>query len=185
MSGFELNLHSFLLVSEVNGPGRRSVFWSQGCNRNCPGCINPDAGPVTPNLIVSVEEAFAKIPLKQVEGITISGGEPFLQPEPFARLAKLCRDAGLHVMVYSGFTLEELNGKSELNFLKYIDLLIDGSYEAETAQTHPWAGSGNQRIHDFSKSIKMENSDFTQGEVHISPNGEMIFTGILNERDYL
>ena len=84
------------------------------------------------------------------EGITISGGEPFLQAKALSRLVKGIRERRDYgVIVYSGFTLEELQCKEDPDiqeFLDQIDILIDGRYSEQLDDGKPFRGSSNQRI---------------------------------------
>lgn len=85
-----------------------------------------------------------------VEGITFSGGEPFLQAPAFARLARAAREElGLGVVCFTGYTIEELkmdgpDGAGEL--LAWVDLLIDGPFIADQSFPDRWRGSRNQRL---------------------------------------
>jgi anaerobic ribonucleoside-triphosphate reductase activating protein len=94
---------------------------------------------------LSVEKIISRIPLKRVSGISVSGGEPFEQPEELYRLLIAARRLNLHTLVYSGFTYGELR-ESARGILREIDILIDGPYIRDIPAASPWAGSGNQRI---------------------------------------
>src|SRR5690606_978090 len=98
--------------TEAEGPGRRYAIWVQGCPMRCPGCCNPEllrfgGGAATPvaDLLDRVLAAHRK---RALAGLSLLGGEPFAQALPLAVLAEQVRAAGLAVMVYSGFTLAEL-----------------------------------------------------------------------------
>ena len=91
-------------------------------------------------------------------GITLTGGEPFLQAEPFLELARRVRAKGLSVWAYSGFLWEELSAgtpsEAACELLKEVDVLVDGRYiEAEASYTLKWRGSANQRIIDVPASL--------------------------------
>src|SRR5438045_2768327 len=75
----ELRLHQFLPASRANGPGRRAVLWFQGCSLNCPGCFNPQTHAFSGGEGVTVEEMVARLVGlgDSIEGVTLSGGEPF------------------------------------------------------------------------------------------------------------
>ncbi|WP_053228106.1 4Fe-4S single cluster domain-containing protein [Spirochaeta cellobiosiphila] len=185
-----INLHSFIEVSEVNGPGKRSVFWVQGCHFNCPGCRNQAAIKFENHQLINSEEAFLLIPIKDVEGVTFSGGEPFLQAEALIPLATLIKEAGLNLLIYSGYTREHL--ESSINpyhqqLLSLTDILIDGLYRQHIPSRHPWAGSGNQKVHYLSDRAKLMNQadEVRQGEIHITNTGDIIYTGIFENEDYL
>lgn len=130
------------------GPHRRFGLWVQGCNRDCKGCIakrshDPDKGEW-----MEVGLLAWRIISSDSEGITVSGGEPFLQSEALCALIqqiKEKRDIG--VIIYTGYRVEEL---SEVPFadklLGMTDLLIDGPYVEELDDGKNLRGSSNQRV---------------------------------------
>ncbi len=132
------------------GPGNRVALWVRGCDRHCPGCIAPElwkGGDKTP-----VEEVASLLvgPLTRADGLTISGGEPFLQAEALTALIGLVRrQVETEVLVYTGYTVEELRAGPPAwrKLLSNIDILIDGPYIEEEANTLRWRGSDNQRVH--------------------------------------
>ncbi len=150
--------HSF-----VNGPGTRYVVFFQGCPHNCPGCQNPDTHSSAGGEESSVEAVLADIAkTKFLDGVTLSGGDPFFQPEACLELAKGVKALGLHVAAYTGWTYEQLlsgaAGKDASEALKAVDLLVDGRYE-ETLRASDespciWRGSTNQRLVDVPSSLK-------------------------------
>lgn len=153
-----LNLASVRPCTESEGPGKRFAIWCQGCLNKCPGCCNPEMQPVEQKHIVSIEDLEQlirnTIESKHIEGVSFIGGEPFLQAKGLSQLAKWCKDNGLSVLVFSGYTLEELHslnleGTTEL--LEYTDLLIDGRYDEKKPDIErPWIGSQNQKVHNLS-----------------------------------
>lgn len=88
----QLQLAGVIRESIVDGPGIRFVVFAQGCPHHCPGCQNPAThdpqGGYTGDTDTLLRE-FRKNPL--LAGITLSGGDPFLQPEPLAELAREVR----------------------------------------------------------------------------------------------
>ena len=84
------------------------------------------------------------------DGVTVLGGEPFLQPAGLAALLRELKGCGQHVTVYSGYTLEELRARPETTVqeaLVHTDLLIDGPFIAALTQgAGEWRGSTNQRF---------------------------------------
>ncbi|MBC8536184.1 anaerobic ribonucleoside-triphosphate reductase activating protein [Feifania hominis] len=143
--------------SIVDGPGMRFTLFTQGCPHHCPGCHNPQTHDPDAGSLMSVGEIWQRIvknPL--LDGITLSGGEPFSQPAPLTALARLARGHGLHVMAYSGYTFEELlaRGEETLALLGQLDLLVDGRFVlAERTLSLPFRGSKNQRILDVPRSL--------------------------------
>lgn len=138
----------------VLGPGgERAVIWVHGCCFDCKGCIADSykKGPyheVTPAEMANWYEQRGN----GTEGMTISGGEPFLQAGELAEMIRLIREQNdCGVIVYTGFLYEELlalaqTDEAVANFLKKIDLLIDGPYVEELDQNQMAVGSANQRI---------------------------------------
>lgn len=130
------------------GPGKRIGIWLQGCSIRCPGCISADTWATTEGLTTTEAVIEALLPwLPEAEGITISGGEPFDQPEALLILLReLRRLSPLDVLVYSGYPfgalaewLQEAPG--------LIDTLISEPYDEHDSQTLALRGSDNQRFH--------------------------------------
>jgi anaerobic ribonucleoside-triphosphate reductase activating protein len=145
----KIRLSSPLTVdSIVDGPGLRAVVWTQGCMHKCPGCHNEQTHDLEGGFETSLEDIKLQIEdLKLHKGITISGGEPFLQPEQCAEIAEFARSKGLDVWCYTGFTYEQLS-KSEKHkrLLKNVDVLIDGPFMQEQRSLElKFKGSKNQR----------------------------------------
>lgn len=183
-----MNIHSIIPESEVNGPGSRIVVFFQGCTRGCPGCFNPDTHPSATRTLLTPEEIFEKhlrylgpTGAISVEGITVSGGEPFLQPHALLGLLELARsEYGLSTVVYTGFTMEELTAEVELKpALELIDVLIDGPFISALKEDSTLArGSTNQRLHLLTR--RYSTDDFVMEgttEVIITPEGVVIETG--------
>lgn len=134
--------------SLINGLGVRAVVFMQGCLHRCPGCHNPGTWPLHHGYKDIVRNVWDKIyPNPLVEGLTITGGEPFLQPLATMHLAKLAQQHGWNVMVYTGYTLEVLKeDRTARRVLKYVNWLVDGLYDKELKIEHPFYGSSNQRL---------------------------------------
>ncbi len=139
--------------SIVDGPGFRYTIFVQGCPHGCHGCHNPDTHPFDGGRLVALPEllkSFDENPL--LAGMTFSGGEPFCQPGPLADLADEVHARGKDVVIYSGYTLEELRALAVKDpavkrLLLCCDLLIDGPYvEAQRNLTLLFRGSANQRM---------------------------------------
>ncbi|HEY9709010.1 MAG TPA: 4Fe-4S single cluster domain-containing protein [Oculatellaceae cyanobacterium] len=180
-----LNIMGYVDESEVNGPGCRAVVWVQGCKRECPGCFNPASWSFETNQLITVEKLANQIlsnPRNQ--GVTFSGGEPFWQAPALTQLAKKLKAAGLNVMSFSGFTLQELQsedaplGAQEL--LEQLDILVDGPFVESLALNSPdtLVSSRNQRVHVFNPALKDQlNWASDQIEIHILKDGSRIITG--------
>jgi anaerobic ribonucleoside-triphosphate reductase activating protein len=143
--------------SIVDGEGIRMVIWTQGCSHNCEGCHNRETHSFTGGFLQDVEELKNEISkVKDHDGITLSGGDPFFQVEPCLEIAKYCKSLGLNVWAYTGFTYEKLiDNPKTLEFLKYIDVLIDGLFIlSEKSLSLKFKGSKNQRIINVKDSLK-------------------------------
>ena len=129
--------------TSVLGPAQRYALWVQGCNKRCPGCISPDAQPLEGGYEVEVE-CLANEILSQsnIEGITISGGEPFLQQKALSELIDQIRSKrDLGVMVYTGMKYSEIKGTP---LAQRCDLIIDGEYIDSENDDKSLRGSSNQ-----------------------------------------
>lgn len=150
--------------SIVDGPGLRAVLWTQGCIHNCKGCHNSQTHDLVSGFEVDTSTISKEIEkLKLHRGVTLSGGEPFLQSEALAEVAKTCKDNDLDVWVYTGYTFEELTDKknpsyfNNLNLLRNIDVLVDGRFiEAKRDISLKFRGSSNQRIIDVKKTLEFK-----------------------------
>jgi anaerobic ribonucleoside-triphosphate reductase activating protein len=139
--------------SVVEGPGRRSVVQLAGCNLFCPGCHTPETHPTDGGVLMSIGEIVEML-LDPVgtprDGVTVLGGEPFLQHENLPLLLGELKALGQHITLYSGYTLEELQARRESSVhesLALADILIDGRFIASQARgAGEWRGSRNQRI---------------------------------------
>lgn len=145
--------------SIVDGSGMRLVVFTQGCFKNCPGCHNPSTHDPEGGKEMQTEDIIKMIEKNPLtDGITLSGGEPFLQAEECALLAKKTHELGLNVWCYSGNTYEELLEEAKTNagcneLLGQIDVLIDGMFILEQRSLNlKWRGSKNQRVIDVKKS---------------------------------
>ena len=144
--------------SIVDGPGLRFTVFTQGCPHRCPGCHNPETHDPAGGREASVAELTAQLlsnPL--TDGLTLSGGEPFCQPEECAALARVAHEKGLNVWVYTGYTYERLlSGEvpGALALLGQTDVLVDGPFLlARKSYAALFRGSANQRLIDVPRSL--------------------------------
>lgn len=153
-----LDLSGIVGDSIVDGPGIRTTIFCQGCPHHCPGCHNPETWEFGVGTQVSVEELLETVVSNPLcRGVTFSGGEPFAQPESFAKLARLLKARGYEVASYSGYTFEQLlrGTAAQRALLETIDILIDGPFlQAEKSLEISFRGSRNQRILDVPASLK-------------------------------
>lgn len=147
-----VRLHNVALRTKVLGPGERAAIWFQGCQRSCKGCMSPSSRPLDGGMLASISK-LCRVVLAQegLEGVTISGGEPFLQPESLDSLLTFLREKSeLGIIIYTGYTIEQLREKNDPhinNVLDHLaDLLIDGEYVEELNDGASLKGSSNQRV---------------------------------------
>ena len=134
----------------VLGPGTRAAVWFHGRPRHCPGCIasvmnaSSDVSRLTPE-----ELSTRVLKIDGIEGLTLSGGEPFAQnPDLMKVFLSSVRTTGLSVMAYTGYLREDLEAdEGKRGLLEFIDVLVDGPYVEGEDQDELWRGSSNQRIH--------------------------------------
>ena len=144
-----VRIGAFEPLSMVAGPGARAILWVTGCQRRCPNCIKPEFLPFDVGEYVEVNELAKRIlACNLITGVTFSGGEPFEQSLALSKLSKLVRDAGLDVLVYSGYSLSDLVAQPKRfgALLEQLDWLIDGQYEDDLHGPLQYRGSENQRL---------------------------------------
>lgn len=143
--------------SVVDGPGIRYVIFAQGCLHNCRGCHNPNTHPIDGGYLVELDEIYNDIiNNKFIDGVTFSGGDPFVQIDAFIELAKRLKKHNINIMCYTGYIYEDIiKHEKYKEILNYLDTLVDGKFilERKTLKK-PYVGSDNQRIIDVQKSLK-------------------------------
>lgn len=146
------------LDSLVDGDGLRMVLWCQGCDIKCPKCHNPETWDKNKGILYHIDDIKTQIyKLKdKYDGITLSGGHPFMQIDGCLEIAKFCKSIGLNIWIYSGYTYEEIIRDSiKLELLKQCNVLVDGAYiDSLRRTTLKFRGSSNQRVIDVQKSLK-------------------------------
>ncbi len=144
--------------SIVDGAGFRLTVFTQGCPHHCPGCHNPQTHDPEGGFWSDTEDILRvakENPL--LDGITLSGGDPFEQPLPCTELAKGAHEIGLNVWTYTGYTWEALlaEGGDRQKLLEATDILVDGPFlEKERSLELRFKGSRNQRTIDVKKSLE-------------------------------
>ena len=161
MSDTLLRIADTIQDSIVDGPGFRFVVFTQGCLRHCPGCHNPHTWDPAGGKEVTVDSLYKTLSANPLtDGLTLSGGEPYLQAAACAELAQKAKAGGFNVWCYSGYTFEEIleTSKTDSGFKALIeatDVLIDGMFLIEEKSlTLKWRGSQNQRVIDVRKSLE-------------------------------
>ena len=171
-----LNIAAMCPSSRVLGPGNRFIIWVQGCCFNCPSCGSPEWREVKDATLITPEDLIRRINVvPNLEGVTISGGEPFLQADNILKLIRLIREnSNLTIICYTGFTLADLQRKNDPvvdDILATIDVLIDGPYVDALNDNQGWRGSSNQTVHFLSGVYQEKMQEFLSRrrdvEVHL------------------
>jgi anaerobic ribonucleoside-triphosphate reductase activating protein len=164
-----LSIAQVVCDTEAEGPGRRFAVWVQGCPMRCPGCCNPEMLRFEGGEQVdAIELARRALAVPGLDGVTLLGGEPFAQAPASARFSSAAKDGGLHVMVFSGFTLAELEAMRSRgepgvgDLLGACDVLVDGRYDRERPdQVRRFIGSTNQVRHVFGGRYRPDDPCWT------------------------
>lgn len=180
---------------QVLGPSKRAVIWVQGCPFACGGCIVPESWDARGGEAVDVA-VLSDWVLSQpdLEGITLSGGEPMLQAGALVALIdRLRTQADLGVVCYTGYTWETLQQQGntdQLALLDRLDLLIDGRFQAAEQADLLWRGSRNQRLLALSDRYRPllpqePEADRSAGlEFGMDAAGTLFFSGVPPQADF-
>lgn len=147
-----VRIHGIANNTTALGPGNRAVVWFQGCKRRCKGCMSPSSRPLDGGTEWDVEQLAKYISeIQNIEGITISGGEPFLQVEALHEfLTGIHSKTKLGVIIYTGNTMEQLremhNPLVDEIISSMVDIIIDGEYIDELNDGASLKGSSNQTV---------------------------------------
>ena len=138
----------------VLGPGRRIGIWVQGCSIHCKGCVSKDTWDFDPLRSMPVShliEWCRKTTRGALDGVTISGGEPFDQPEALSTLLtgldewRAADGIDFDILCYSGYRLATLKSRHR-GVLERLDAIIPEPYVESLPLTHLWRGSANQQL---------------------------------------
>jgi len=167
-----LNIFHIEKTNLVNGDGIRYVLWLQGCNLACDGCWNGETWSFGENILKSVDDVFSEIiSFKDLNGVTFTGGEPFLQAGKLSQLAeKIKLKTDLTIQIFTGFELEELSSKDQKRLLDFTDILVSGRYDITKE-------NNNQKITLINSETDMWNFNNSDIQIDISENGNLQITG--------
>lgn len=160
-----LRIAGFSKESIVDGEGYRYVIFVQGCNHKCPGCQNPETWDF--NAGTDYDEAKLKEMLNEIsedpiiDGVTLSGGDPFYQAEACVELVKAIKNLRpeLNIWAYTGFVWDELiKDPDRLELAKCCDVIVDGPFIlGKRSLDVSFRGSTNQRLIDVKKTLEVGN----------------------------
>lgn len=160
-----LRIAGFSKESIVDGEGYRYVIFVQGCNHKCPGCQNPETWDFNAGTVY--DEAKLKEILNEIsedpiiDGVTLSGGDPFYQAEACVELVKAIKNLRpeLNIWAYTGFVWDEIiKDPDRLELVKCCDVIVDGPFILEKRSLDVlFRGSTNQRLIDVKKTLEVGN----------------------------
>ena len=137
-----MRVAGLLPASLVNGDGVRYVVFTQGCKHHCPGCHNPETWAFNGGNEVPVEWIAAEYKKRKLlDGITLSGGDPFYQQEECMELLRLL--PGVNVWIYTGFEYEEIK---DTELAQRADVLVTGPFIRDLKCEGKPYGSSNQQV---------------------------------------
>lgn len=137
-----MQIAGIIPCSFVNGDGSRYVVFTQGCPHHCKGCQNPETWDFKGGTYITPEEIAADFHKHRLlDGITLSGGDPFCQQEACLELLDLL--PGVNVWIYTGYEYEEI---CDTPLAKRADVLVTGRFVEELRCEGEMYGSSNQRI---------------------------------------
>ena len=135
----------------ADGPGLRTSVYLAGCSHHCPGCHNPQSWDINNGRKVEIDDLIEEIESYGNKKVTITGGDPFDQPEQLYELLRMLkrRDCDIQIWVYTGYQFDDiLSDYSKSVILQYVDGLVDGPFIQELRDTSlRFRGSSNQKIY--------------------------------------
>jgi anaerobic ribonucleoside-triphosphate reductase activating protein len=176
------------------GPGRRLGIWFQGCSIRCPGCISADTW-ASDRGVTSVDELFEAVSqwLSSSDGVTISGGEPFDQPDALRELLlKIRRACRADILLYTGYAFESLSSQLH-HFEGLIDAIVTDPFDRKASRTMALRGSDNQRLIRLTAlgeerfapyERAVGSSDRSLDVMFDEATGEIWFAGIPRDDDF-
>jgi anaerobic ribonucleoside-triphosphate reductase activating protein len=178
----------------AEGPGPRTVIWFQGCPIRCPGCYNPHLWPFDGGQEMTLAQILAEVKEGRARGdvgVSLVGGEPLAQPEACAELCVALHESGVHVIVFTGLTYQDIVSLVEAIpayevILDNANVLVDGpfirdEYDARIA----YRGSRNQRAIDLRATqarghiVTLSREWDRQQTITIQPGGSMVTSAFL------
>lgn len=171
-----VNLHSILYDSISNGPGKRMVIWFQGCPFACAGCFNPETWNYRCKDVKSTDDLIDIINNYNGDGITFSGGEPFIHSNAMLKILKGIKDFPKGVISFTGFEQEEYSRIPIIQeCMKMIDVCIIGRYNDSKKQNKNIAGSSNQKF-VFTSERNKNGSIVSLDDMRVNQSTEFYFT---------
>jgi len=171
--------------SQIYGPGTRYTIWVQGCSIRCKGCWNKEywfdkAGELMTIQSLS-QEINSLFKSRQIEGVTILGGEPLDQAASLKKFLIVLKNHSIPVLLYTGYESEEIKqNKIKQDCVNLADVVILGRYEEINRSIYlRWRGSSNQKIlinnpeFDWMQNPEEQN----EVEIHLEEDGTITILG--------
>ena len=131
------------------GPGDRVGIWFSGCVNRCAMCISPELWEQPERFRISAPGLMKIVShisdQHHIDGFTLSGGEPFYQPDALRELLPALSRISQDILIYSGYLYEDLS-RDYQDILAQIAVLVDGPYIEEQNHQKVLKGSDNQRV---------------------------------------
>lgn len=180
----KISLARLFFPVTVLGPGKRIGLWLTGCQNRCIGCISPELQNYDPEREITINNIMKMISSisEAADGFTISGGEPFYYPEKLYSLVKSLMGINDDILIYTGYTLEELKEKNDRNIdqtLNSCAAIIDGKYIRELNNGKGLRGSSNQHCHIFKHHSKYRDIEIKENNLQtLFYDGKILTIGI-------
>ena len=155
----DIRINGIVNDSIVDGPGLRLAVFVQGCSHRCPGCHNPQTHDPLGGAVRDTGEVIRLMDANPLlDGLTLSGGEPLLQPQAAREMAEMAKAQGLNVWCYTGDTVEHMlktRAPDVMAALEHVDVLVDGPFILEQKSLDlRFRGSRNQRLINMPATLK-------------------------------
>lgn len=151
-------IHSIMTGGTVDGPGIRYVIFMQMCPLRCKFCHNPDTWQFQPEREKTINEILSDI-LKYKNffilsngGVTVSGGEPLLQPKFILNLFKHLKKENIHTAIDTcGYVdIDE----TILELFNYTDLFLLDIKQLDNDTHILLTGKDNKKVQNFLQKLK-------------------------------
>lgn len=163
----------------VLGPGRRAAVWVQGCTLACPGCASMDTWSAAGGREMPTEQVVAELlglaAEHDLDGVTVSGGEPFQQAAQVADVLAGVRSArpDLDVVLFTGYDAAVARRRS-VRLARLVDILVAGRYDRTQPSDLPLLASANQRIVTSDRGAA-RLTETGPGRVQVAADGDDLF----------
>ena len=174
--------YSFEENEHLYGPGKRLLLFLQGCSIHCKGCVNQHLWPFGTGTDISVAEVVELC--RDLEGITLHGGEPLDQSDGLLEIVEALKAEGKTVVLFTGYKRKELSKPTQRKVWQLADLVISGRFEERKKNIYlQFRGSTNQRV--YAHKGKYQNYRVSDGKsvgiIRLSENGVFQSRGFRND----